>query len=269
MDVNSLYSSGRLVEAAAAAINVVKGKPADVGARLFLAELLCFQGDWERAERQLDAAAKQSQDDGFLALLIRQLIRGEILREQVFTEGRSPQLVGELPPDAKLQLEICTELRTHKNAAELVEAAQAARHPVRGQCNDQPFEDIRDLDDRMAGILEVITATGKYYWVPWSSVKTLELSKPERPIDLIWRKASIDVENGPEGEVFIPVRYPCPNADGWDDQLRLGRATSWAGESIGAVIGLGQKMFLIGEEAKSALEIDRIAIERIEVAAGT
>ncbi len=260
MDVNSLYSSGRLADAATAAMNVVKGKPTDVGARLFLAELLCFQGEWERAEKQLDAAAKQSQDDGFLALLIRQLIRGEILREQVFTEGRSPQLVGELPKDAKLQLEICTELRNHQNAAVLVEAAQDAREPIGGQCNDQPFDDIRDLDDRMAGILEVITATGKYYWVPWKSVKTLELTKPERPADLIWRKASIDVENGPEGEVFIPVRYPCPNAEGWDDQLRLGRATSWAGETTGAVIGLGQKMFLFGDEAKSALEIHRIAI---------
>ena len=260
MDVNSLYSSGKLAEAVTAAISDVKGKPADVGARLFLAELLCFQGDWERAEKQLDAAAKQSQDDGFFALLIRQLIRGEILREQVFTEGRPPQLVGELPPDAKLQLEICTELRNHQSTAELVEAAQEARLPIAGKCNDQAFDDIRDLDDRMAGILEVITATGKYYWVPWKSVRTLEISKPERPVDLIWRKASIDVENGPEGDVFIPVRYPCPNAEGWDDQLRLGRATTWAGEGTGAVIGLGQKMILVGDETKSSLEIDTLAI---------
>ncbi|HUP79631.1 MAG TPA: type VI secretion system accessory protein TagJ, partial [Pirellula sp.] len=90
--------------------------------------------------------------------------------------------------------------------------------------------------------------------------RTLEFAKPERPADLIWRKASIDVENGPEGEVFIPVRYPCPNAAGWDDQLRLGRATTWSGEGTSAVIGLGQKMFLIGDETKSSLEIDKLAI---------
>ena len=260
MDVHSLYSAGQLGEAVTAAFNVVKGKPADVGARLFLAELLCFQGDWERAEKQLDTAAKQSQDDGFFAILLRQLIRGEILREQVFTEGRAPQLVGELPTDASLQLEIVAELRHQLDTSQLVEAAQKARHPIAGKCNDQPFDDIRDLDDRMAGILEVITATGKYYWVPWKSVRTLALSKPERPADLIWRKASIDVENGPEGDVFIPVRYPCPNAVGWDDQLRLGRATTWAGEGSGAVIGLGQKMILVGDETKSSLEIDNLAI---------
>ena len=43
MDVHSLYSAGQLGEAVAAAFNLVKTKPADVGARLFLAELLCFQ----------------------------------------------------------------------------------------------------------------------------------------------------------------------------------------------------------------------------------
>ena len=260
MDVHSLYSAGQLGEAVAAAFLLVKTKPADVGARLFLAELLCFQGDWERAEKQLDTAAKQSHDDGLFAMLLRQLIRGEILREQVFTEGRSPQLVGELPTDASLQLEICAQLRNQLDAAPLVDAAQEARHAIAGQCNDQAFEDIRDLDDRMAGILEVITATGKYYWVPWKSIRTLEFAKPERPADLIWRKASIDVENGPEGEVFIPVRYPCPNSAGWDDQLRLGRATTWAGEAASAVIGLGQKMFLVGDETKSSLEIDKLVI---------
>lgn len=262
MDVNSLYQSGQLAEAVTAAFTKVKGRPADVGARLFLAELLCFQGDWERAEKQFDAAAKQSHDDGFFALLIRQLIRGEILREQVFAEGRPPQLIGELPRDSALQLELCVALRDKQvsDAENLITAAQEARQPVNGVCNDQPFDDIRDLDDRMAGILEVITATGKYYWVPWQSVKLLEFSKPERPSDLIWRKASIDVENGPEGEVFIPVRYPFPNAEGWDDQLRLGRATSWSGNELGAVIGLGQRMLLVGDEAKGCLEIDTISI---------
>lgn len=260
MDVDSLYRSGQLAEAVPAAFSVVKARPADVGARLFLAELLCFQGEWERAEKQLETAAKQSHDDGFFALLLRQLIRGEILREQVFSEGRPPQLVGQLPPDAAMQLEICSQLRNQLDTSQLVEAAQQARFPVAGRCNGQSFEDIRDLDDRMASILEVITSTGKYYWVPWKSVRTLELAKPERPADLIWRKASIDVDSGPEGDVFIPVRYPCPNAIGWDDQLRLGRATTWSGEGPAAVIGLGQKMVLIGDDAKSILEIDNLAI---------
>lgn len=262
MDAKSLYSSGQLAEAVTAAFSSVKAKPADVGGRLFLAELLCFQADWERAEKQLETAATQSEDDGFFALLIRQLIRGEILREQVFTEGRSPQLVGELPEDAKLQLELCTALRLGQasDVAKMAQSAQAARHATSGQCNGHAFSEIRDLDDRVAGVVEVITATGKYYWVPWKSVKTLEFTKPERPSDLLWRKAAIDVEGGPEGDVFIPVRYPCPNAEGWDDQLRLGRATVWVGDESSAVTGLGQRMLLVGDDAMSGLDIDRIEI---------
>lgn len=264
MDANSLFRAGQLNDAIAASLQFVKSNPLDVGGRLFLAELLCFQADWERAERQLETVTKQSKDDAFFALLVRQLICGEIQREQVFLEGRAPHLVGELPLDAKLQLEACTELRYNQSAAELIAQAEAARKPVSGVADDQSFSVVRDLDDRLAGVLEVITTTGKYYWVPWSSVKVLEFHPPERPVDLIWRKASIEVENGPEGDVFIPVRYPNAASENWDDQLRLGRATSWLGDEGDAVVGIGQRMLLIGEEAKAILDLRKITISTSE-----
>ncbi len=193
-------------------------------------------------------------------MLVRQLIRGEILREQVFAEGRPPELVGELPKAATIQLEVCAALRAGQaaEAAELVEQAASVRVPSPLVFNGKNVDDFRDLDDRIAEVLEVITTTGKYYWVPWASLRQLEFSKPERPLDLIWRKAVIDVQNGPEGEVFIPVRYPGPNGEGWDDQLRLGRATSWHGGESSVVTGLGQKMYLVGDEAQSAMDIDSI-----------
>jgi type VI secretion system protein ImpE len=167
-----------------------------------------------------------------------------------------------LPEDARLQLELCAAMRSGDTgaASELVEQAAQARAPVAGTCNGQPFDDLRDLDDRLAGVLEVITATGKYYWVPWSSLRTLELAPPERPADLLWRKAEIDVAGGPEGQVFIPVRYPTPTGDGWDDQLRLGRATTWGGEDPGPVHGLGQRMLLVGQDSLAWMEIQRIEV---------
>jgi type VI secretion system protein ImpE len=135
---------------------------------------------------------------------------------------------------------------------------------VAGVADQQTFDDIRDLDDRLAGVLEVITTTGKYYWVPWRSVKVLEFHPAERPVDLIWRKASIEVENGPEGDVFIPVRYPNPSSENWDEQLRLGRATTWLGDEGEAVVGIGQRMLLIGEEAKAILDVSKITISTSE-----
>ncbi len=266
MDAKNLYTAGRLGDAVEAALNVVKANPNDVNGRFFLAELSCFQGDWDRAERQLDAVVRQNPEAGLLALLARQLIRAEILREQVFAEGRPPQLVGELPEFARLQLEMCAALRAGDQVAAgaLVERVENERTAVKCVCDGKNCEDLRDLDDRIGGVLEVITSTGKYYWVPWKSVKTLEFTKPGRPLDLVWRKAAIDVDQGPEGEVFIPTRYPFPNGAGWDDALRLARATTWEGDEPAPITGLGQRMLLAGDESLSILEIQRIEIDHPE-----
>lgn len=264
MDASRLFDAGKLTDAVDAALQHVKAKPLDIGGRFFLAELFCFQAEWERAEVQLNTITKQSNEDSLLAILLRQLICGEILREQVFLEGRAPQLVGELPLDAKLQLEICAELRNQRSTAPLIAEASHVRQQIHGSLNGQAFDDLRDLDDRIASVCEIITTTGKYYWVPWKSIKSLQFHAPERPADLLWRKASIEVEDGPEGDVYIPVRYPNPKSDQWDDQLRLGRATSWLGEEGDAILGLGQRMILVGDEAKAVMELDQILISQTE-----
>ncbi len=260
MQASDHYSAGQLAEAVQAALNHVKSAPTDIGGRLFLAELLCFQGEWERAERQLEAVTKQSPDVAVYAGLLRQLIRGEVLREQVFSDGAPPQLIGELPADAKLQLELMAAARNGDTAmaASLVEQADQARQPVAVRCNEAAYEDVRDLDDRLAGVVEVITTNGKYYWVPWKNIRSLEMFAPERPADLIWRRVAIDVVDGPEGEVYVPTRYPLNNQSQWDDQLRLGRATTWLGEETGVVSGAGQRMLMIGGDSIAWLEVKKI-----------
>src|SRR5689334_9834599 len=59
MNAQEHYRAGHLQEALAAATADVKSHPADTTRRGFLCELLCFAGDWERADRQLDALAQQ------------------------------------------------------------------------------------------------------------------------------------------------------------------------------------------------------------------
>jgi len=257
MNPKELLASGQLNEAIDTTLSEVKKNPNDKSLRFFLAELLCFRGEWERADRQLDSVVQQAVDASLLALLFRQLIRAEIIREQVFADGRAPELVVPLSRDAEIQLELNAALRADQESElpALVTAADQHRVEVSGECNEQAFAGIRDLDDRIAGVLEVLTATGKYFWVPWHTVKTLEFARPERPMDLIWRKASIDVEGGPEGEVYVPTRYPLPHAEGWDDAMRLGRATDWQGEEPSAVRGKGLRMLLIGDEAKSIMDL--------------
>ena len=58
MSAREHYEAGRLDEALAAAKADVKAKPTDVSRRRFLSELLCFAGEIDKADVQLDAASE-------------------------------------------------------------------------------------------------------------------------------------------------------------------------------------------------------------------
>lgn len=260
MTAQEHFQAGRLAEAVQAAVATVKSNPNDLNSRFFFAELLCFQGEWERADRQLDTVVKQPANATLRAHLFRHLIRAEIVREQVLGEGRPPELVVALPESAQLQLELCAAFRLGQVAdlPELSERIQSSQQVIKGKCNGNAFQELQDLDARFSGTLEVMTASGKYYWVPWSAVRALAFSPAERPMDLIWRKAQLDVNDGPVGEVYVPVRYPFPKSEIWNDSHRLGRATDWVGDESTITTGIGQKMFLVGEDAISIMEIQQL-----------
>jgi type VI secretion system protein ImpE len=117
-----------------------------------------------------------------------------------------------------------------------------------------PFDDFRDVDDLHAGFFEVLTTTGKYYWIPTERVASIEFEAPRRPRDLVWRRASMVVTDGPDGVVYLPALYDSGTAD-IGDELKLGRATSWIDEQTGPVRGIGQRVFLIGDDAQPIMEL--------------
>jgi type VI secretion system protein ImpE len=263
MQPETLFRDGRLSDAVAAQLDIVKSAPANTAHRIFLAELAGFQGDWDRADRQLEAAINQDSKAGLQPLVMRQLIRAEILREQVFREGRPPELVVPLPQDGELQLKICMHVRNNEweECRSLLEQSDQVRPKLSGTCDGKQIDTLIDLDDRLRGIAEVLTGTGKYFWIPWSSIRSLEFSKPERPMDLIWRKVAISVEGGPEGEVYIPVRYP--NVSQWSDEEKLGRITDWHEHAGGVVTGSGQRTMLVGEESLGVLELGELTLQSV------
>jgi type VI secretion system protein ImpE len=67
------------------------------------------------------------------------------------------------------------------------------------------------------------------------------------------------VRNGPDGEVFLPALYAGSHADA-DDQIRLGRATQWRGDAGAPIRGVGQRVFLIGNEDRPILELESLTI---------
>ncbi len=258
------FESGNLREAIQAMNAEVKQNPTDANRRGFLAELLCFAGNADRADLQLDVLMKQDTAAPPPAvLLFRQLVRAELARQQFFSEGRLPEFLEPPPPHIALHLEASILLREGKQAeamAKLVEA-ETQRPPVRGRRDGHPFEDMRDIDDLTAGIFEVLTSNGKYYWIPAERVESIEFHPHERPRDLIWRRSHMIVADGPDGEVFMPAIYvpPVPEVE---DRIRLGRVTDWVGGDGVPARGVGQRTFLIGDESVPILEVTSIEFDR-------
>src|SRR3954469_7859685 len=80
----------------------VRTRPDDSKLRVFLFQLLCVLGQWERALNQLEVAS--GLDDGTLAMaqMYGAAVRCEAMRRDVFDGRRSPMIFGE--PDQWLAL---------------------------------------------------------------------------------------------------------------------------------------------------------------------
>ena len=255
-----LFLAGRLADALAAANAEVKAAPTDLGRRVLLAELLLFSGNLERADVILDAAGQLDPSVAVVVSEFRQLLRAETARRQLYRDGRVPELLGDLEPTGQASMKALVALR-EGNLAEAAAAAQEAealRPRITGTVNGQSVDDFRDADDLIPGYIETLTTTGKYFWIPLSRIESLEFHPPKRPRDLAWRRCSMSVTAGPDGDVYIPAIY---FAEGEPDEAhRLGRATSWS-EGEGPVRGIGQRVFLAGEEDLSIMQLNAISFQ--------
>jgi type VI secretion system protein ImpE len=244
----ALLRDGKLADAVVSAQAALRKAPINLDARVLLAELLVIAGNLERADVIMDAATAIDSTTALVAAEFRQLIRAETARGQLFREGRVPEFLSGPTEAQRLQLAALVALRggDASEAARLADQAEAIRPRAPGQSGDTAFDDFRDADDLLAGSFEILTATGKYFWIPTERVLSAEFHAPARMRDLIWRRVSMSVADGPEGDVYMPATYP---ADGpLTDAQRLGRTTDWRESAPGLVRGIGQKLFLVGEE---------------------
>jgi len=256
MNAAQCYQAGQLYEAIASATSAVKSAPQDAAARGLFCELLCFAGELERADKQLDALAQLDPQLAVGVALWRQLIRAEQARRQFYSEGRLPEYLDRPSPELECRLKATVFLRDGQagEAARLLDQAESQRARVRGACDGHDFDDLRDLDDLTASFFETLTSTGKYYWIPIERVERLELHPCHRPLDLLWRRANMTVRGGPDGEVFLPTIYAQSEKAG-DEQALLGRTTRWQGGDGNPVRGIGQRTLLVGDQDRPILEI--------------
>ena len=256
--ISERLADGDLTTAVAEATEAVKAAPADTAARGLLAELLCLAGQLERADTHFGLIGTQDPGAAMGVSLLRKLVRAETARSDWHQAGRLPEVLGETRVDLRPYVEAGLALRLGEaaRAGELLAQAEAARVPRAGRCNDRPFEDFRDLDDRYGGFIEVLTGAGDYRWVALDAVRRIRFAAPRRPRDLLWREAELELTDDLTGTVYLPAIYMGAPDD--DDPLRLGRTSAWVEAAPGLVCGKGQRCFLAGEESVGALDLETI-----------
>ena len=241
MKAKELYQAGKLSEAIQALSAELRDNPTDAQRRVFLFELLCFAGDYDRADKHLNLLADQSPQAQMGAVLYMSSLHGERLRQKLFAEKDYPSA----PVDE-----------------------EKARG---GSCNGNPFESLEDSDPRIGARLELLAA-GAYLWIPFEHIEMIDFQPPKRVRDLLWRPALVRTGPGFKdkelGEVLVPVLSPgsWTNAD---NNVKLGRATVWETGADGEALPYGQKTFLVDGEDIPVLEVKRIEFTAAAEAAET
>jgi type VI secretion system protein ImpE len=234
MDAQSLYRSGDLRAAIDALGDELKKQPLDAKRRTFLFELLCFAGEYGRAEKHLDILSDASSEAAAGAMLYRSALHAERERQEMFAKGTLP--------------------------------LETIRPSPAGELNGEAFEGLADADARIGAHLEAFIA-GSYTWIPFAYLESVETEPPKRLRDLLWLPAIVrttaDFRLQDLGEVLLPAIAPLS----WkhsDDNVRLGRATVWEEDAKYGEVPYGQKLLLNGDEEVSLLEIRKLSFHHAE-----
>ena len=84
MNARELFQAGKLNEAVQALGVEVRDNPTDVRRRTFLFELLCFQGEYDRAEKHLNVLADATPDARLGAVLYFSALHAERVLLETF-----------------------------------------------------------------------------------------------------------------------------------------------------------------------------------------
>lgn len=244
--------------------DAVRGAPSDVALRVFLVQLLCVLGQWERAHAQLNVAAQLDATTAAMRDTVAHAIRCELMRARVFAGKRTPMVFGE--PEAWLALLIESLLQAGQGAVELsrelagraLEQAPASSGTVDGAA----FEWLADGDSRLGPVLEACV-NGKYYWIPFQRLARITLEPPQDLRDVVWTPATLDFDNGGQTVALIPTRYPGSESGSGSDgaALALARRTEWVEAGPDRWHGLGQRVWMTDRG-----ELDLMSVREVEFA---
>lgn len=241
-NATQLFQAGKLNDAVQALNTEVRNHPEDSKRRIFLFELLCFSGDYDRALKQLNILGSADVQKEMGALVYRSAVHAETLRHDLFSKKEYPKPVGD---------------------------GNSSGGAVSGTLNGKPFQSIADADPRIGPRLEVF-AGGNYMWINFEHLASIDIEQPRRLRDLLWTPARLRVgaalKDTELGEILLPALTPFAWQDS-DDAVRLGRMTAWVESDSGEAVPVGQKLLLVDGEEVPLLEVRKLEINLPQPAA--
>ena len=240
----------------------VRAHPQNAKLRVFLFQLLCVLGQWERALNQLNVALELDSQMLPMVQTHREAIACETLRLQVFAGQKVPVLFGE--PETWIALLIEALLRDGRGepdeARRLREQALEQAPATAGSVDGQAFAWIADADARLGPTLEAVI-NGRYYWLPWNRLAKVDIDPPEDLRDAVWMPAHFEFTNGGDVVGLIPTRYPDTDLAA-GDLLALSRRTDWRETAPGVFIGLGQRLITTDTAEFGLMDLRSVVLEQ-------
>jgi len=258
MEAEELLRAGRLQEAYCALEQAIRSHPADAKLRVFFFQLLALSGQWDRSLTQLRVAVELDALNLLTARMYEAVLACEMFRGQVFAGEQTPLLFGRPDPwmGWLVQANILAARGAYEAAAELRDKALEAAPAIGGAVDEQSFAWLADADSRLGPMLEAVV-DGKYYWVPFQAIQSVQITAPKDLCDLVWAPASFTWINQGQSQGFIPTRYPRSEASE-QDAVRLARRTEWIEKPAQTYFGLGQRVLATERREYALLSIRRI-----------
>ena len=257
---------GDLAQAMKLLQDQIRGAPADPKLRVFLFQLLCVQGAWDRALNQLTVVGELDASALPMVQTYREAVRCEMLRNEVFLGKRTPLLLGEPAAWVAMLVEALSlegQGQTGEAQAMRDQAFDAAPASA-GTIDGRAFQWIADADMRLGPVLEAVI-NGKYYWVPMSHLAQVAIEAPADLRDCVWAAAQLNFTNGGESVALLPIRYA--GTDLARPELALARRTEWLETRPGFYTGVGQRLLTSDTGDSAIMDIRVMALDAIQAEA--
>ncbi|MGL4420989.1 MAG: type VI secretion system accessory protein TagJ [Gemmataceae bacterium] len=248
-------AAGHLQGALAHQLQVLENRPT-AAEQLFAVELLILDGQPLAAWKLLKQIESPDSEVQWRAerrrwnLLLRAIHRRERNGKPIF-------MIEHTPKHLRWREKAWRELKAGNlaDAWECIDRSDRLAPPLNGFINGIEFELLRDADDLIGSLLEVLHEE-LLMWFPWEAVRSLQLDEAKNPLDVAYRPGRLDLTDGMTIQVMVPLIYAGAQTDG--EKLAIDHDVHNPGD--GPTRGRGARRLMVGDD-----EVDFTAVRQIEI----